>query len=88
MPARTPSAPHARPATLLASSRPYTEPRKQRKRPLRHVHGLVTGEPADPGNFRRRVQRLLDEKILEQAPGKRITSSKPALVYRFTTRRR
>ena len=55
---------------------------------LRHVHGLVTGEPPDPGNFRRRVQRMLEDKIIEQAPGKRITSSKPALVYRFTSQRR
>jgi 8-oxo-dGTP diphosphatase len=51
---------------------------------LRHVHGLVTGSAPDPGNFRRRVQRMLEDHVIEQAPGKRITSSKPALVYRFT----
>jgi 8-oxo-dGTP diphosphatase len=50
---------------------------------LRHVHALVTGNAPDPGNFRRRVQRMLEDKVIEQAPGKRITSSKPALVYRF-----
>jgi 8-oxo-dGTP diphosphatase len=55
---------------------------------LRHVHALVTGAPPDPGNFRRRVQRMLEDHVIEQAPGKRITSSKPALVYRFTSARR
>lgn len=55
---------------------------------LRHVHALVTGAPPDPGNFRRRVQRLLEDRIIEQAPGKRLTTSKPALVYRFTGHRR
>jgi 8-oxo-dGTP diphosphatase len=55
---------------------------------LRHVHALVTGTPPDPGNFRRRVQRMLEDHVIEQAPGKRITSSKPALVYRFARPRR
>ena len=50
---------------------------------LRHVHATVTGEPQDPGNFRRRFQAMLEEKVVELAPGKRITASKPAAVYRF-----
>jgi 8-oxo-dGTP diphosphatase len=53
---------------------------------LRHVHAVLTGRPQDPGNFRRRVQRMIDDGLIEQAPGKRITASKPALVYRFVTR--
>jgi 8-oxo-dGTP diphosphatase len=50
---------------------------------LRHVHGILTGKPQDPGNFRRRFERMLQDGIVEQAPGKRLTVSKPALVYRF-----
>jgi 8-oxo-dGTP diphosphatase len=53
---------------------------------LRHVHAVLTGKPQDPGNFRRRVQRMIEDGLIEQAPGKRITASKPALVYRFVTR--
>ena len=50
---------------------------------LRHVHEILTGKPQDPGNFRRRFERMLEDGILERAPGKRATASKPALVYRF-----
>lgn len=50
---------------------------------LRHVHAVLTGKPQDPGNFRRKFERMLQEGILEQAPGKRLTASKPALLYRF-----
>jgi 8-oxo-dGTP diphosphatase len=50
---------------------------------LRHVHAVVTGKPQDPGNFRRKFERMVEEGVIEQAPGKRITASKPALVYRF-----
>jgi 8-oxo-dGTP diphosphatase len=52
---------------------------------LRHVHAVLTGKAQDPGNFRRRVQRMIEDGLIEQAPGKRITASKPALVYRFVT---
>ena len=38
---------------------------------LRHVHALLSGRTQDPGNFRRRFQRLLEDGIIEQAPGKR-----------------
>ncbi len=54
---------------------------------LRHVHAIVTGKSQDPGNFRRRFERLLETGVIEQAPGKRITASKPASVYRFNPRR-
>ncbi len=50
---------------------------------LRHVHALLGGKPQDPGNFRRKFERLLEDGIIEQAPGKRLTASKPAAVYRF-----
>lgn len=50
---------------------------------LRHVYSIVTGKEMDPGNFRRRFNRMIDNGVLEKAPGKRITVSKPATVYRF-----
>jgi 8-oxo-dGTP diphosphatase len=50
---------------------------------LRQVHSVLLGAPQDPGNFRRKVERLIEDGVVEQAPGKRITVSKPALVYRF-----
>jgi 8-oxo-dGTP diphosphatase len=50
---------------------------------LRHVVGVVTGAPQDPGNFRRRFERMIEDGVIEQAQGKRITASKPAMVYRF-----
>ncbi len=50
---------------------------------LRAVFEVILGERLDPGNFRRRVLRMIDDGVLEQAPGKRITASKPARVYRF-----
>ncbi len=50
---------------------------------LRAVREIITGAPQDPGNFRRRFNRLLADGLIELAPGKRITSSKPATVYRF-----
>lgn len=50
---------------------------------LRNVFAIVTGKQLDPGNFRRRFNRMLEDGVLEKAPGKRITVSKPATVYRF-----
>jgi 8-oxo-dGTP diphosphatase len=50
---------------------------------LRHVYGLLEGKPLDPGNFRRKFERLMEAGMIEQAPGKRITATKPASVYRF-----
>lgn len=50
---------------------------------LRAVHEVVKGTALDPGNFRKRFLRMLDDGVLEHARGKRLTSSKPAQVYRF-----
>ncbi len=50
---------------------------------LRTVFSAVKGEPQDPGNFRRKVTRLLEDGVLEKAPGVRRTASKPAALYRF-----
>jgi 8-oxo-dGTP diphosphatase len=50
---------------------------------LRHVYALLSGKPQDPGNFRRKFERMLEDGVIERAPGKRLTASKPALVYRF-----
>ena len=50
---------------------------------LRAVFEVIHGEAYDPGNFRRRFNRLLEDGVIEQAPGKRITGSRPAKVYRF-----
>lgn len=50
---------------------------------LRAAFEIVTGRELDRGNFRRRFQRLLDGGVVERAPGKRATASKPAAVYRF-----
>jgi 8-oxo-dGTP diphosphatase len=54
---------------------------------LRHLYGLLEGAPLDPGNFRRKFERLIESGVIEEAPGKRITASKPARVYRFLPRR-
>jgi 8-oxo-dGTP diphosphatase len=54
---------------------------------LRQVHALLSGEPQDPGNFRRKFERLVDAGIIVLAPGKRVTASKPAAVYRFVQRK-
>jgi len=50
---------------------------------LRAVHEAVTGRKLDSGNFRRKFNRLLEDGVIERAPGKRATASKPAAVYRF-----
>ena len=50
---------------------------------LRAVYEVIKGVPYDPGNFRRRFQRLAADGVIEPAPGKRITASKPAKVFRF-----
>jgi 8-oxo-dGTP diphosphatase len=53
---------------------------------LRHVHAVVLDREMDPGNFRRKFNRMLEDGLIERAPGKRITASKPATVYRFKRR--
>jgi 8-oxo-dGTP diphosphatase len=50
---------------------------------LRAVREIVTGVRQDPGNFRRRFHRLLEDGVIELASGRRITHSRPATVYRF-----
>jgi 8-oxo-dGTP diphosphatase len=44
---------------------------------------VVRGKVQDPGNFRRKFERMVEDGVIERAPGKRLTVSKPALVYRF-----
>jgi 8-oxo-dGTP diphosphatase len=50
---------------------------------LRAAFEIVTGKKLDRGNFRRKFQGLLEGGVVERAPGKRATASKPAAVYRF-----
>lgn len=50
---------------------------------LREVYEAIKGHTYDPGNFRRRFKRMQTDGIIERAPGKRHTVSKPAHVYRF-----
>lgn len=50
---------------------------------LRAVHEAIKGTTYDPGNFRRRFVRMKTDGVIEQAPGKRHTGTKPARVYRF-----
>ncbi|MCA9624056.1 MAG: NUDIX hydrolase [Myxococcales bacterium] len=54
---------------------------------LRAVYEAIKGEEHDPGNFRRRFMRMQTDGILERAPGKRATGTKPARVYRFVRER-
>jgi 8-oxo-dGTP diphosphatase len=53
---------------------------------LRAVHEAIGGESLDPGNFRKRFLRWIDDGVIETARGKRPTASKPASVYRFVPR--
>lgn len=50
---------------------------------LRAVHEAVKGETYDNANFRRRFKRMQTDGIIEQAPGMRQTTTRPAKVYRF-----
>lgn len=50
---------------------------------LRAVHEAIRGEPLDPGNFRKKFLRMIEDGDIEAARGKRATVSKPASVYRF-----
>jgi 8-oxo-dGTP diphosphatase len=51
------------------------------------VYEAIKGTTYDPGNFRRRFMRMQTDGVIEQAPGKRHTASKPAKVYRFAGHR-
>jgi 8-oxo-dGTP diphosphatase len=50
---------------------------------LRAVHEAIRGVPLDPGNFRKKFLRMIEDGLIEPARGKRATASKPASVYRF-----
>lgn len=50
---------------------------------LRTVFEILMEKVYDPGNFRRRFQAMVEAGLIEEAPGKRVTASKPAQVYRF-----
>jgi 8-oxo-dGTP diphosphatase len=50
---------------------------------LRAAFEVVSGKQLDRGNFRRKFNALIESGIVERAPGKRATASKPAAVYRF-----
>jgi 8-oxo-dGTP diphosphatase len=50
---------------------------------LRTVHEAIRGEPLDPGNFRKKFLRMIEDGLIDEARGKRPTVSKPASVYRF-----
>lgn len=49
---------------------------------LRAVHEALHGRPLDPGNFRRRFLRLVDDGVVVPAPGKRVTGKKQAGLWR------
>ena len=50
---------------------------------LRTAFEVVSGRTLDHGNFRRKFNALIDAGVVERAPGKRATASKPAAVYRW-----
>jgi 8-oxo-dGTP diphosphatase len=50
---------------------------------LRAVHEAIRGETLDPGNFRKKVLRMIEDGLIDEAKGKRPTVSKPASIYRF-----
>lgn len=50
---------------------------------LRAAFEIVSRKKLDRGNFRRKFNALVAAGVVERAPGKRVTASKPAAVYRF-----
>jgi 8-oxo-dGTP diphosphatase len=50
---------------------------------LRRVHEIIKGTAYDPANFRRKFLCLLETRVIEEAPGRRLTATRPARVYRF-----
>ncbi|TNE90880.1 MAG: NUDIX domain-containing protein [Deltaproteobacteria bacterium] len=50
---------------------------------LRAASDAVLGQPADPGNFRRTFRKWEREGRVEQAPGRRYVTRRPARVFRF-----
>ncbi len=53
---------------------------------LRAVYEVLEGARLDPGNFRRRFMRMVDDGVLQESPGKRATGSRKARLYRFKPR--
>jgi len=50
---------------------------------LRSVYEAIKGKTYEPSSFRRRFKRMCTDGVIEEAPGKRLTSSRPAKVYKF-----
>ncbi len=50
---------------------------------LRAAVDAVRGGRADPGNFRRRFRHLLDDGVVQDAPGRRVTGRRQAGVFSF-----
>ena len=53
---------------------------------LRAVHEAIKGTTYDPSNFRRRFKRMLEDGTIFEAPGKRLTPTRPASVFQFRGR--
>lgn len=54
---------------------------------LRQVFEAIKGSTYDRGNFRRRFNRMLEDDTIIPAPGKRLTTTRPAKVYAFNRSR-
>ena len=50
---------------------------------LRSVYEAFYQTNYDPSNFRRKFKSMLEDGLIVQAPGKRLTTSRPAKVYSF-----
>jgi 8-oxo-dGTP diphosphatase len=51
---------------------------------LQSVYQAILRKPGDVRNFRRRFKRMVDDGVIEKAPGKRyLGKSRPAEVWRF-----
>jgi 8-oxo-dGTP diphosphatase len=53
---------------------------------LRSAYEAIKGVHYDPANFRRLFRRFQEHGLVENAPGKRQTGTRPARVYRHTGR--
>jgi 8-oxo-dGTP diphosphatase len=53
---------------------------------LRATYEVILGETLDPGNFRKRFLRMLEDGVIIETDEKRKTPSKPARIYRFSRR--
>ncbi len=49
---------------------------------LRRVYEALRGGPVDAANFHKRFRQLVDDGVVELAPGKRVGARKPSKVYR------